>query len=92
MPTLMFLVIFREIVTFSFVSELDFLNFRPVLILRKNLFLSASRVGLVLMLNAKNFLKMPKLKLRYRYIKYLTIFLPKRESTVLYFIIYLILL
>ena len=73
-------------------SELDFLNFRPVLILRKNLFMSASRVGLVLMLNAKNFQKMPKLKLRNGHIKYLTIFLPKRESLVLYFIIYLILL
>ena len=73
-------------------SELDFLNFRPVLILRKNLFLSASRVGLLLMLNAKNFQKMPKLKSRNGYIKYLTIFLPtERESLVLYFIIYLIL-
>ena len=60
-------------------SELDFLNFRPVLILRKNLFLSASRVGHVLMLNAKNFQKMPNLKSRNRYIKYLTIFLPKKR-------------
>ena len=75
----MFLVFLREIVSFVFVSELDFLNFRPVLILRKNLFLSASRVGLVLMLNAKNYQKMPNLKSRIRYIKYFTIFLPKKR-------------